>query len=325
MRVVQSTTESIELRGRGSVGTPLIVGSVLLCWPILASLMVGATPTGSRLLATVILVAVALTFIAFGLPKRRKIRIRPQARTVESERGTEALGADASLRLVSAPPQPVSGPLRYGIVLEGSGMHPLLLLTGRDPARVLTDVVALRARLPLPVRTGWGLSPNAIPWIGPSTGNSEPAVPSDDPVEPTRRRATAGLGVCTAGAAGLLLMEIHGRASNNDASVISIVLPALGILILCTLTFISAGSKRRVTAGSELVGEWRLGSFTLRRRSIDAASIRRAELVSPSGYSGRHLLVHTTGDQFVAFPCQSSDGAAAAAKFLPATERAAGR
>src|SRR5262249_41175730 len=145
MRVVQSTTDSIELRGRGSVGTPLIVGSALLCWPILATLMVGTPPTGDRLLATVVLVAVALTFIAFGLPKRRNIRIRPQARTVESERGTETLGADAALRLVPAPAQPVSGPLRYGVQLEGSGMHPLLLLTGRDPARVLTDVASLRA------------------------------------------------------------------------------------------------------------------------------------------------------------------------------------
>jgi hypothetical protein len=77
----------------------------------------------------------------------------------------------------------------------------------------------------------------------------------------------------------------------------------------------SASSKRKVSAGSELVWEWRLGAFTLRRRSIDAASIRRAELVSPSGHAGRHLLVHTTADQFVAFACQRSDGAAAAAKF----------
>jgi hypothetical protein len=201
-------------------------------------------------------------------------------------------------------------------------MHPLLLLTGRDPARILTDVAALRAHLPLPVRSGWGLSRNAIPWIEPGTSNTDPAVRNDDPVEPTRRRATAGLGVCTAGAAGLLLMEIHGRSSRGDASFTSIVLPVLGIVILCTLTFISASSKRRVTAGSELVAEWRLGAFTLRRRSIDAASIRRAELVSPSGYSGRHLLVYTTGDQFVAFACQRSDGAAAAARFLPEADGA---
>ena len=323
MRVAHSTEESIELRGRGSVGTPLIVGSALLCWPILATLMVGTAPTGDRLLSTVVLVVVALTFIAFGLPKRRTIRIRPQARTVESERGIETLAADASLKLVPAPAQPVGGPLRYGVVLEGSGIQPLLLLTGRDPARVLADVATLRAHLPLPVHTGWGLSRNAISWIGPSPGNSDQAVRSDDPVEPTRRRATAGLGVCTAGAAGLLLMEIHGRSSSGDPmSVTSIVLPALTVLMLCTLTFISATSKRRLSAGAALVWEWRLGAFTLQRRSIDAAAIRRAELVSPTGQGARHLLVQTTDARFLSFECQRSDGAAAVAKLSPEVERA---
>ena len=323
MRVVHSTPESIELRGRGSVGTPLLVGSVLLCWPIVATVMRGTMPVGDQLLSTVVLVGIAAVFIGFGRPKRRSIRLRPGARTVESERGTEPLGADASLRLVAAPAQPVAGPLRYGVVLEATGMRPLLLLTGRDPARVLADVATLRAHLPLPVRTGWGLSRNAIPWIGPSLGDGEASVQNDDPVEPTRRRATTALVVGTAAAAGLLLMEIHGRASHGDPmSAISIVLPALGILILCTITAVSAGSKRLESAGSKLVWEWRVGALTLLRRSIDAPSVRRAELVSPSGLSGRHLLVHTTGGEFVAFACQRADGAAAAAKFLPETERA---
>src|SRR5882672_10888079 len=224
MRVVHSTPDLIELRGRGSIGTPLIVGSVLMCWPILATVMAGTLPTGDRLLSTVLLVGIASGFIAFGRPKAQTIRIRPRARTVESERGTAVLGDDASLRLASAPAQPVSGPLRYGVTLEARGTLPLLVLTGRDPARVLADVVALRAHLPLPVRSGWGLSRNAIPWIGPSAGDA--VDPNDDPVEPTRRRATTTLGVGTAGAAGLLLMEIYGRASRGDPmSAMSIVLP----------------------------------------------------------------------------------------------------
>jgi hypothetical protein len=323
MRVVQSTPDLIELRGRGSVGTPMIVGSVLMCWPILATVMAGSPPTGDRLLSTVLLVGAASAFIAFGRPKQRTIRLRPRARTVESEGGTAALGDDASLKLVAAPAQPVSGPLRYGVVLEARGMVPLLVLTGRDPARVLDDVAALRAHLPLPVRSGWGLSRNAIPWIGPSQTDADTVVPSDDPVEPTRRRATTALGVGSAAAAGLLLMEIHGRATRGDPmSTTSIVLPALTILMLCTLTFISASSRRRLSAGSALVWEWRLGAFTLRRRSIDAAVIRRAELVSPSGQGARHLLVQTTDERFLSFECQRSDGAAAVAKLSPETERA---
>jgi hypothetical protein len=322
MRVVHSTPDLIELRGRGGVGTPLIVGSVLMCWPILATMMVGTLPTGDRLLSTVLLVGVASVFIAFGRPKRRTIRIHPRARTVESERGTAVLGDDASLRLTAAPAQPVAGPLRYGVMLEARGTLPLLVLTGRDPARVIADVVALRAQLPLPVRSGWGLSRNAIPWIGPSMADSE-AVATDDPVEPTRRRATTTLGVGTAGAAGLLLMEIHGRASRGDPmSGMSIVLPALGILLLCALTFILASSKRRVSASAGLLWEWRIGTFTLQRRCIAAAAIRRAELVSPNGHAGRHLLVQTTNDEFVSFECQRADGAAAVAQLTLETERA---
>jgi hypothetical protein len=322
MRVVHSTADSIELRGRGSAGTPLIVGTMLMCWPILATVMVGTLPTGDRLLSTVLLVSVASLLIAFGRPRRHTIRLHPRARTVESERGTAPLGDDASLRLVAAPAQPVGGVLRYGVALEARGTLPLLVLTGLDPARVLEDVVALRAHLPLPVRTGWGLSRNAIPWLGPSSAETDASVRTDDPVEPTRRRSTTALGVGSAAAAGLLLMEIHGRASRGDPmSVISIVLPALAVLLLGTLTFISASSKRRVSAGAALVWEWRLGVFTLQRRSVDAAAIRRAELVSPTGQGSRHLLVYTTTEKFMAFECPRSDGAAAIAKLTPEAER----
>jgi hypothetical protein len=318
MRLVTSTPDSVEIRGRGSVTTPLIIGCALLCWPVLATCMAGSAPTGDRLLATLVLLAVASTFIWFGAPKARVIRIQPRERRVRVRGGVPwEIPESAVFRLVAAPAQPVAGPLRYGVALEAAGKAPLLVLVGRDPARVLSDATRLRAVLPLPLVAGWGLSRATVPWLDASAAALEAAStsPEDDPVEPTRRRAMTALGIGTAGAAALVLLEIHGRSSRGDiASPISLVLPALAICLLCVLTFVLGNLKSRILLGTELVFERRLGTVGFRSRSLPASSVESAAVVSPTGRGGRHLLVRTSGGELVAFPCEQSEATRVAAR-----------
>jgi hypothetical protein len=313
MRVVRAAPDVIELRARGSVGTPLLVGSVMLCWPILALLLAPDPPTAERWLALAIVAALALVFIRAGWPRRRVIRMDPAARTVSID-GTPPVPfiADAALRLVAAPSQPVAGPMRYGVSLEGRGMFPLLVLAGDDPGKVLRDVMLIRAHLPLPVHVGWGLGPASLPWLARSRGGLDGSLGAwrkDDPVEPTRRRATTVLAVGSAAAAGLLFMEIHGRASRGDvASPISLVLPVLGVLVLVGITYVMATLKPHLSAASDLVCEWRIGSWPIARRSVHRAKVRSAEVVSPSGNAGRHLLLDVGDDGFLAFRCDKDEG-----------------
>jgi hypothetical protein len=242
------------------------------------------------------------------------VRLRPRAGTVTVDDSPPLrLSDDAALRLVAAPAQPIAGPMRYGVTLETRGMLPLIVLAGEDPGKVLRDVARIRAQLPLPVHVGWGLRPGALPWLARGRGaldGSLGAWRKDDPVEPTRRRATTALGVGTAGAAGLLAVEIHGRASRGDvASPISLVLPALGVLLLLFLTYVMATLKPHLSAASALVCEWRVGSLPLARRSIERAKVRGAELVSPSGNTARHLLIDAGDEGFIAFRCDEDQGA----------------
>ncbi|HEX4336797.1 MAG TPA: hypothetical protein VH062_12850 [Polyangiaceae bacterium] len=326
MRVAESTPESIELRGRGSVQTPLIVGSVLLCWPALAAVMAGSPPTGDRLLGAVVLAVSGSTLIWLGRPKSRAVSVDPRnRRIVAPDRAPWTISDGAVFHLVAAPSQPSSGPLRYGVALEDPGREPLLVLTGKDPARVLRDLVLLRASLRLPVLAGWGLSRRVIPWLdGDAPGYDEKrSAIDDDPVEPTRRRATTAVGVGTAGGAALLTMEIHGRASRGDnASPISLVLPALAVCVLAVLTVVLGSVKPRVSADPALVFEWRLGTLRLFPRTIPVASVASAAVVSPTGRAGRHLLMTTTDGAFEAFPCERSDGALAAERLSTGEHRA---
>ena len=311
MRLSSSSADEIQLRGRGRIGTPLIVGSVLLCWPILATCIADTPLTTDRSLASGILVLVAATFIRFGWPKARVIRLRPKESsvTVDGRRAWQ-IPTDAALRLGFAPAEPVAGPLRYAVVLEARGVEPLRLLSAEDPSRVLNDLVELRRWLPLPVLAGWGLSRDAIPWLEGVTSMATPAeAAADDPVEPTRRRAATGLGIGTAGAASLLATEMHGRASRGDIpSTTSMVLPVLSVCLLAVLTFVIAVAKPRVSAGSDVSFEWRIGAFRLFPRVIPGSDVRSAEVVSPTGTGGRHLLVETRSRGFVAFPCHRREG-----------------
>ena len=317
MRVASITPDRIEIRGRGGVHTPLIVGGVLFAWPFLASAMAGSPPTGDRLVAGLVVLALGAVLVWFGWPGRRVIRIERRERLLEARGGAPFVIPDgANLRLIAAPAQPVAGALRYGVALEAPGREPLLILVGKDPAVVLTDVVLLREKLSLPVLAGWGLSPDALPWLTASATARDPlrTALEDDPVEPTRRRATTALGVGTAGATALLALEISGRASRGDvASPISLLLPALGICLLATLTFVLGSLKPRVSAGAALSFEWRLGTLRLFTRSVAASSVESAEVVSPTGNAARHLLVSTTFGTFLAFPCDGTEGATVAA------------
>jgi hypothetical protein len=317
MRLRASTPEVIELRGRKSVGTPLIVGCALMAWPFLALRIGEGPPTRDRILAALILVALASAFIALGWPRARIIRIRPRERTVQVVGARPStIAADAAFRLLAAPAKPVAGPLRYGVALELRGTESLLALTGKEPASVLRDLLTIRERLPLPVLAGWGLSHDVLPWLTGSTPGVPPArAREDDPIEPVRRRATTVMCVATAGAVGLLIMEIHGRASRGDTmSPISLILPALSICIMVAITFLVAALKPRLSAGDELSFAWRLGALRLFPRSIDATAVRSAEVVSPTGAGGRHLLLLTAKGDFVAFPCERTEGESAVAR-----------
>lgn len=316
MRLRTAKPDIIVLRGRRGVGTPLIVGCALLAWPLLAATVAGP-PTGDRLLAALVLVALASLFIWFGWPRARDLRIRPRERVLElGRRRAVMLPDDAAFRLVDAPAQPVAGPLRYGVALAWRGADPVLVLAGDDPAAVLRDLVRLRELLPLPVLAGWGLSHSALPWLSGVTPAATPALAAkEDPVEPSRRRATTVMIAGTVGAAGLLAMEMHGRASRGDTAIpISIVLPAIGIAILAAITFVVASLRPHVSAGTALSFEWRLGALRLFPRSVDARIVRSADVVSPLGAGGRHLLLLTDSGDFVAFPCERREGETAAAQ-----------
>jgi hypothetical protein len=320
MRWVHSTNDAIELRGRSGVGTPLLVGSLLLCWPLLAMLMAGF-PSGERLVALLAVAALALGFVWLGWPKVRKVTLAPAKHSVIVNGRARSLSPDSYFRLVPAPAKPVAGPLRYGVLLEARDAAPVLVLSDDDPAQVLSDLIAIRKILPLTTYAGWGLGRDTVAWLASERAPSDDiALPSgeDDPVEPTRRRATTAISVGTAGALGLLVMEIRGRMSRGDVAIpLSLVLPALAVLILGVMVVAVRTFRPRLSIDREIACEWRLGGILLKRRGLDRSGILRADVVSPTGRSGRHLLLSTPGG-YVALPCDRTEGVAAAARLMGA-------
>jgi hypothetical protein len=275
--------------------------------------------TATRMAVVGFFVALGGLLVRSGLPRTRRIRLLPTERVVtpNDARSGVSWGEDAELRLVAVPPGPSSGRARYGVCLDGVGGAPLLLLSSNDPADVLGDLRALRTSVSLPVIGGWGLPPGN-PWADrPAPASVKRSVLEDSDEDPdSRRRIATTLLVGAGGVAALLAAEASRRVMHDEtATVLSLALPFLPVILLLVVGNALATAESRLSLNPDLLEERRVFGVALRRRVIPRGNIRSACLVSPHGAAPRHLLVETD-DHPVALPYEGS-GADIAELFRP--------
>ncbi|HEX7668549.1 MAG TPA: hypothetical protein VF395_03150, partial [Polyangiaceae bacterium] len=192
----------------------------------------------------------------------------------------------------------------------------VLLIAREDPGDTLTDLSAIKARLPVRVVGGWGL-PASSPW----TDAPAPEAPSGTARTPpwddraARRPVAMALAVGGVSIGGAMIMEIKNRLALGDAAAaISIVLPLLGLTLLTVVTVALITHGVRIVLGQELSCERRIFGLVYAERRVRKADVRGAYPVSPSGHHARHVLFDTAPGA-VAFPCDDVLATKVAAEF----------
>src|SRR4029079_8967982 len=114
----------------------------------------------------------------------------------------------------------------------------VLLIAREDPSDTLTDLAALKAKLPLRVVGGWG-RPASSPWTDAEAPEAPSGTPRSAPWDDRAARRPVAMALVVGGISmgGAMMMEIKNRLDLGDSvAAISIVLPLLGLSLLTLVT-----------------------------------------------------------------------------------------
>jgi hypothetical protein len=269
--------------------------------------------TAARWATTFALLLLAAALFAFARRPRSSVQIRVEGDKILID-GKSASKADAELALETGQLAVGTPRSRYRVCLRLPSAAPVVLLEGRAPDRVLTDLRHVVRELDLRVVSGWGLPSAAEPWKVSQSDRSPPErMLALQPYQRQRRVSfTVALGTIGMAVAMALMVSARldrGQTVGNG----SYTLGALTLLIALMIA-VGVGSDRRVaTLGSFGVEiERRMFGVRLSRRTIDARGWVGAYRVHTSEEELVHLLLDF-GDRVVSVPCAGESEEAVAA------------
>lgn len=308
MRLKQEEPSALVFGGRGPVLPPIWVGLALLVGPASLALFAPGPITAPRLGTATLIAALGLLLVTRSWPRAIRATLDPRARVVVTGGRRRAFTEAASYHLVPVAPRTPGGRPVYGVALSPSGgTDTVLLVATTDPGEALADLARMQAALRLPVRGGWGL-PSGAPWVD---GEPPPSGPPDGGVTEERagrRRAVTTLLVGSVAIGLGIARTVRGRMLEGDSpSVLSLVLPALGVIALAVIACVLGTAEVSVRVDGSLVVEKRVFGVAFSRKTLPLDTIRCAYLVSPNGGTPRHLLVDTREGP-LAFPYDVESG-----------------
>ncbi|HLV66286.1 MAG TPA: hypothetical protein VKY73_10765 [Polyangiaceae bacterium] len=211
---------------------------------------------------------------------------------------------------------------RYRVVLD-QGTSRVLLLDHGDPARALSELQEIVRATRATVRPGWGLTAEDLEPDGAPEEVALQPLELTAPCAPGQVRA--GIAAC-GGALFVLLMFLSALRTGFEVHVhaLSIVLPALSVLVVAAVGILVLGVRRRVTITPRGLRVERLvfGHATLE------LELSRAELVSACatapGTRACHVLLTTrSGPRSIALGDEAAVAVARAVQPTPAKARVA--
>jgi hypothetical protein len=247
--------------------------------------------TFPRLATASVLATAAAVLIRIGSPKKRlEIPSLEALSHGPSRPQALALSGDTDVE-----------PPRYQAALVFHDGARVVILENDEPAQVFEQAEAVSRKLGLALELGWGLenggaafAPGSMRRVASETarGSADPAVVAVFPAQ--QRVANAALG----GAAFIALMTLwlafEPPRRGAELTGISLILPALSVLLALAFGFLFHALKARLELrGGTLERRFFVANFALGAARVVASDVLSVVPVAPDGTTARHLLVRT--------------------------------
>lgn len=296
MLLSKASPERLEFHRYRRTRAPLLVGVAFAALALLPLLAPGPV-TVWRLLTSVVLVVTAVLLIRITRPRSARIVLRVRDRVLERD-GREIRLGQCSVQLVGALDEETAYPgAMYRAVLVLPDGRRELLLERDEPAGVLSDLARVREVLPLPVRSGWGLPPDAAPWERPTktAASSRRAATRVDMATLRHRsqRSSAittligGIGTATA----MVIMMGAQRDRGLPVTGLGLALAAATVVLILLVGAFIATDRLHIHGDRELSVERRALGFVWKRQTIPRTALRHVWAVGPDPAEPRHLLL----------------------------------
>jgi hypothetical protein len=301
--------ERLEFSRYRRTRAPVLVGVAFAALALLPLLSPGPV-TAWRVITSAVVLLSAILLIRFTRPRWTHVVLRVRDRVLERD-GLEIPLGDCAVQLVGArdeaPPYP-GATYRAELVLPDADGRRELLLERDEPAGVLSDLIRIRAVLPLPVRGGWGLPADAAPWDTPKQEQSPPrrgGAPIDALVRrhPAQRSSAVTTligGIGTATAMGIMIGAQRERGL--PVSALSLTLAGATVVLIVLIGAFIASDRLRIQGDDELCIERRALGIAWKRQTIQRSALRHAWTVGPDPAEPHHLLLQLDSG-LLALPC----------------------
>jgi hypothetical protein len=289
--VEQITVAASALSGPVLAAVPL---GALACVPLLAG------PTAVTVLTACGLLLLAATCLVVGRLWPPRVDMFPRQKRLE--RRGKRVGFDDvhSLRLTVALGSPAES---YEVRVRFRDRTDWLLLSGLDPARVLSDLGQVVKLTGLTVEQGWDMPTDARPWLEPPVEPTDVhfgAVPLLCRTQPSQSLVALSVRIAAVLTAAIIVVLVAVRLiEGKGIAALSLVLGSALVLILVGVSFAVAFERTELEAKGMLVVRVRSWGVT---REI--ARIARTDLVRayPVRAASQHHLLLETRSGLVAVP-----------------------
>ncbi|HLV22939.1 MAG TPA: hypothetical protein VKZ49_18750 [Polyangiaceae bacterium] len=316
----------LEFERAGRPRALLLSAIVVLVFALLPLLGDGPL-TATRIGTALALLAAAGALVAYSRPRRRGLCVDLEAERVDAEGRSFSLADVRAVVLTGSGDalDPSPRPQYRAALLLASGRQ-LVLAEAPEPSEVLSQVGRLLRVVKLPVKPGWGIPPNATPWLEPRSASADGSGPAALNLDlacealPSQRASGKAVLIGAAGAS-LLMLAVFGARVAKDLS-ISATSVGLSVLTVGVLLLIAAAQLTdtvRVRTNGRLVVERSVLGWRRERRDFDRRSLLGIFVVGPDPAVVRHVLLQTD-DGLISLPC-AGEGARELGRTLQGSTR----
>ncbi|MBX3181557.1 MAG: hypothetical protein KIT72_13200 [Polyangiaceae bacterium] len=307
LEIVQAGDHEIVVMERRPAGGGIGVGLLFLATGLLP--FAGDGMTWLTWLTFGFFMVTGAALIGFSWPRGRRLRLIRGARELHGAGNPIAQADVQELELTGLVLGEEQPELAYQVVLRARPGRTLVLLSGADPAKVLTDLGVIAAAWDVPIRLGWGLGPGATPWL--EAAPPSPPSPPNEAALVTQTKTLlleehspplpGGITILVGGAlvGAMWSVDLYRRSQTGlPLSDLSMGLPICFSLLLVVLGGVLVTMRASLSIGQEVIFERRVLGLRRRRFCLDRDQIRAAFAVGPSGEEPWHIVLETTRGPF---------------------------